>query len=190
MYFHYTLGAHFSPILQYSHPTLHISYLQTGNPTHSTFLHHIWNTDDFIQRKATPASTRPRRPLSYRNPDAGVLGALSGGIASREQDDQHCLTDERRAAQCIHQPAVGYTSGQGYATEATIGLIDYARRQLGVEGVLGFCSRRDMRSRRVLEKIGLEFRGERKLKLFGGAQNAVYALPGMHPDLTVYGMDD
>ena len=92
-------------------------------------------------------------------------------------------------------PDVGYAilpeeSGRGYATEAAAGLIEYARRELGVEGVAGFCGKDDMRSRRVLEKIGMEFRGERQLKAFGGKESAVYCWPGMSADLKVYGIDD
>lgn len=72
-------------------------------------------------------------------------------------------------------PNVGYTvlsekNGKRYATEAAIGLVDSARRQLGLQGVFGFCSKGDTRSRRVLGKIWLEFRG---------GYSAGYASPGM-----------
>lgn len=68
-------------------------------------------------------------------------------------------------------PDIGYAilpneSGNGYATEATLGLLDYARRELGVSEVVGFCGKDDIRSRRVLEKIEMDFRGERRLMVF------------------------
>lgn len=92
-------------------------------------------------------------------------------------------------------PDIGYTilpeeNGKGYATEAALGLLDYARRELGVKEVFGFCGTNDARSRHVMQKIGLEFKGERKLQVFGGAHSAVYAMPGMNSDLKVYGIDD
>lgn len=68
--------------------------------------------------------------------------------------------------------------------------MQYARRELGVEAVLGFCDPENARSRRVLEKIGLEFRGVRGLRVFGGRSSAVYALPEMSLDLKTYGVDD
>lgn len=48
----------------------------------------------------------------------------------------------------------------------------------------------DACSARVSQKIGLQFRGKRKLRVFGGAHSAVYAWPEMSQDLTVYGIDD
>lgn len=92
-------------------------------------------------------------------------------------------------------PDIGYTilpeeSGKGYATEAAKALIEYARRELGVDAVVGFCDANDGRSRRVLEKIGLQDRGVRKLRVFGGKLSAVFASEGMGRDLTIYGIDD
>lgn len=92
-------------------------------------------------------------------------------------------------------PDIGYSmlpeeSGKGYASEAGRGLIEYARRELGIQGVFGFCGRDDSRSRRVLEKIGLEFRGERRLRVFGGKESAVFASRVMSLDLKEYGLDD
>jgi RimJ/RimL family protein N-acetyltransferase len=93
------------------------------------------------------------------------------------------------------RPDIGYTilpdqSGKGYATEAAAALLEYAQRSLGIDGVFGFCDKNNKRSTRVLEKIGLEYRGQRKLKVFGGSESVVYALKGMDQDLKVYGVDD
>lgn len=92
-------------------------------------------------------------------------------------------------------PDIGYAFvpdewGKGYAPEAAIALIDYALREFDVKGVFGFCEPDNKPSRRVLEKIGLEFRGEKILRLFDGTRSAVYALPEMDSDLSVYGMED
>jgi RimJ/RimL family protein N-acetyltransferase len=91
-------------------------------------------------------------------------------------------------------PDVGYAilpeeNGKGYATEAAKGVLEYARKDLGIEDAFGFCAAEDMRSRRVLEKVGLMFRGIADLIVFGGKRSAVYALPSME-DLTVYNLTE
>lgn len=59
---------------------------------------------------------------------------------------------------------------------------------LGLEGVFGFTGRDNADSRKVCERIGLEFRGVYPLEAFGGELSAVFALPGMGADLSVYGI--
>lgn len=78
---------------------------------------------------------------------------------------------------------------KGYATEAAKALMEYANKTLGVDAVFGFCSPANQRSRGALEKLGMEFRGIKALKVFGDEESAVYALPGMSEDLSVYNVD-
>jgi RimJ/RimL family protein N-acetyltransferase len=78
---------------------------------------------------------------------------------------------------------------KGYATEAAKALLEYASKNLGMDAVFGFCSPANQRSRGALEKIGMEFRGVKPLKVFGGEDSAVYVLPGMSDDLSVYNLD-
>ncbi|KAK8033348.1 GNAT family acetyltransferase [Apiospora marii] len=59
---------------------------------------------------------------------------------------------------------------------------------LGLKGVFGFASSENADSRKVCERIGLEFRGVYPLEAFGGHPSAVFALPGMGADLSVYGI--
>ncbi|KAF7585409.1 hypothetical protein BBP40_010980 [Aspergillus hancockii] len=201
------MAADFSPPPSFSIPTkrLHISYLQPRNPAHSTFLHHLWNTDDFIQAEGNTGLDTPEKAAKFivtrvqgdynRNKHGQMLVLLKPYARASLVESKMIGIVSLMKGERYSQPDVGYTilpekSGKGYATEAAIGLIDYARRELGVEGVFGFCGNGDMRSRRVLEKVGLEFRGERKLKQFSRAPRAVYASPGMAEDLRVYGIDD
>ncbi|KOS42996.1 hypothetical protein ACN38_g6108 [Penicillium nordicum] len=91
-------------------------------------------------------------------------------------------------------PDIGFTilpeeGRKGYATEAAKALMEYANKTLGVDAVFGFCSPANQRSRGALEKLGMEFRGVKPLKVFGGKESAVYALPGMDEDLSVYNVD-
>jgi RimJ/RimL family protein N-acetyltransferase len=92
-------------------------------------------------------------------------------------------------------PDIGYTilpeeSGKGYATEAAKGLLEYAKVELDIHAAFGFCAATDMRSRRVLEKIRMEYRGVAALSVFGEKESAVYALPGMDQDLGVYNLTE
>lgn len=195
------MTADFSPPPSFSIPTerLHISYFQPGNPEHSAFLARLWSksgidtpekADKFIKTRVQADYNRNKygqllvslKPL----PNASLAESKLIGVVSLMKGEP---------PNAYLQPDIGYSivpeeEGKGYATEAAIGLLDYARRELGVEGAFGFCGKNDSRSRRVLEKIGFEFRGERKLRVFGGADSAVYALPGMDQDLKVYGIDD
>ncbi|OKL62050.1 hypothetical protein UA08_02402 [Talaromyces atroroseus] len=204
------MSTHFSPPSSFSIPTerLHISYIQPENPDHHAFIVHLWNTEQFIQTCGNTGIDTPEKAKEFcknrvqadynRNkhgqflvslkphPDASLAESkLIGMVSLMKGEPPNAYT-------C---PDIGYTmlpeeNGKGYATEAALGLLDYARRELNVTGVFGFCSKDNPASRRVLEKLGLEFRGLRKLRIFGGSLDAVYATPEMSSDLTVYGIDD
>ena len=59
-------------------------------------------------------------------------------------------------------------SGKGYATEAAAGVLEYAKKELGINAVFGLCDAETRRSCRVLEKIGMESRGVKPLRLSVG----------------------
>lgn len=197
-----------SPSPSFSIPTdrLHISYFQVDNPEHSDFLVRLWNTDDFIKscgntgldtREKAAAFIKNRVHNDYqRNKHGQFLVSLKPHPdASLEESRLIGVVSLMKPPNAYHAPDIGYTilpeeSGKGYATEASLGLLDYARRELGINDVFGFCGHDDARSARVLQKIGLQFRGNRKLRVFGGAHSAIYAWPHMSQDLTVYGIDD
>ena len=181
-------------------PRLQITPFDPANQTHCAFLVKVWNTDDFINSCGhtsvdTPekaASFIQRRKLSdyarYRHGiflvslrDGKPIGTVS--LMKGTPPDPY-----------YSAPDVGYAilpeeSGKGYATEAAKGMLEYARKDLGIEGAFGFCAAEDMRSRRVLEKVGLNFRGIGDLIVFGGKRSAVYALPSME-DLTIYNLTE
>ncbi|RAK80169.1 GNAT family N-acetyltransferase [Aspergillus fijiensis CBS 313.89] len=196
-----------SPILT-STPRLHISLL-SPTPTHSTFLHHLWTSPDF---------TTSCGPSPFKTPDdaTAFLTNRLQSIYTTSNHQRGIFLLSRRPhptaplAESVpvgtislmqgtppdgySVPDIGFSvlpeeSGRGYATEAGRAMVEYACTELGVGGVFGFCDVDNARSRRVLEKIGLEFRGERALKVFGGKRSAVYALPGMAKDLGVYGVE-
>ncbi|KAJ6171913.1 Acyl-CoA N-acyltransferase [Penicillium chermesinum] len=199
----------FTPPEHFSIPTerLHISYLAPGNNSHSSFLHHIWNTEEFVKSQGETGLDTVEKAAEFitnrvqsdygRNrygqmlvslkpyPTASLLESTPIGIVSLMKGD---------GKDAYTAPDIGYTilpeeNGKGYATEAAAGLIAYAQNELGVECVLGFCDHEDRRSQRVLEKIGMELQGKRHLKFFGRAYSAVYAFPGVE-DLRKYGIHD
>ncbi|KAK7956123.1 acyl-CoA N-acyltransferase [Apiospora aurea] len=103
-------------------------------------------------------------------------------------------------------------AGKGYATEVGKRIVKYATdpkpsptseaasadgddddvpregEGLGLEGVFGFTSSDNADSTKVCQRIDLEFRGIYPLEAFGSGMSAVFALPGMQADLSVYGI--
>ncbi|EED22803.1 conserved hypothetical protein [Talaromyces stipitatus ATCC 10500] len=190
----------FSPPPSFSIPTerLHISYIQPGNPDHTSFFMHVWNLEEikrFIGKR--DLDTLEKVDVFIKNQVQAEYNRAGYGrfLVSLKPHPQASLAESKHiglVSLILREPPNGYPHpdigyafvpehwGKGYATEAAIALINYARREFGVTGVFG---------RRVLEKIGLEFRGELTLRAFDGIQSAVYALPGMNPDLSVYGIE-
>ncbi|KAJ6131189.1 hypothetical protein N7523_001649 [Penicillium sp. IBT 18751x] len=190
----------FPPGFRISTSRLHITPFDPTNQIHCKFLVQLWNTDDFINSNGRTGIDTPEKASSFiqnrvipsyaRNRHGMFLVSLHDGrhigmvsLMKGSPPDAHYTA-----------PDVGYTilpeeSGKGYATEAGKGILEYAEKDLGIESAFGFCAAEDMRSRRVLEKIGLVFRGVGDLVVFGGKRSAVYALPSMG-DLEVYNLTE
>ena len=60
--------------------------------------------------------------------------------------------------------------GQGYATEAAVALLEYARRKLGVKHFTATCDTENAASRHVMEKLGMVLKEER-----GGRHNKQFS---------------
>lgn len=63
--------------------------------------------------------------------------------------------------------------GRGLASEAAQGVVDWMFARTGVPEIIGFAHVDNLASRRVLEKLGMAFEGERA---FAGLPNAFYRL--------------
>lgn len=68
----------------------------------------------------------------------------------------------------LPSPDVGFALlpehwGMGYVTEAALAAIEHGREALGLEEILGITTPHNLRSIRVLEKLGLKFVEERAL---------------------------
>jgi [ribosomal protein S5]-alanine N-acetyltransferase len=66
--------------------------------------------------------------------------------------------------------------GMGYAYESSVGIIDWARRSLGVARVVGITKPDNQGSIRVLKKLGLRF--ERIVTSPEGQQSSLFTPPG------------
>lgn len=97
-------------------------------------------------------------------------------------------------------PDIGFAllpqyTGKGYAQEAGRAMMEYATKDkseggLGYDGIFGFTSATNAKSRKACESLGLEFRGIYPLAVFGGGRSAVYALSDMDKDLKKYGVGE
>lgn len=183
-------------------PRLFISHFLPSSPSHASFLLKLYNSHLFIAAEGRTGidtlekahkvlqaysdrqakygfgqyivSVKPSSSLSYE--EAIPIGNVSLMIGDYKVPDVGFAILEEE-------------NGKGYATEAGKEIIRHALEDLKLDGVLGFTGEGNERSRRVLEKVGLEERGKRKLKAFGGKESVVYAWPGMG-ELREYGFED
>ncbi|KAJ6111184.1 GNAT family acetyltransferase [Penicillium sp. IBT 16267x] len=187
---------------------LHISYFIHDSLLHTLFLVKLWNSKEFIEaccvtgiNTAEKASDflRTRVHSEYaRNGYSMFLVSLKphGNATLAESTPIGTVALMKGVpANAYLAPEIGFAivpeeNDHGYATEAAVALLEYSRNELGVDAVLGFCDKEDTHGARVLEKVGFEYRGEREFKVLGGKRSAVYALPWMSKDLTVYGVHD
>lgn len=198
-------------------PRLYLSYLIASNDAHCDFVVHLYNTPEFIASiGGTPTSIttteaarqyierrfqaehsrngygtylvslKPASPDVYSGDSFGdvLKGCSPIGTVSLTRG----LSSDAYKAPDIGFAIIPELNGKGYATEAARELIDYAQKNLGVDAIFGFFEKGNARSRRVVEKLGLEDRGVRSLKNFGGAESEVWTSPGMDTDLAVYGL--
>jgi RimJ/RimL family protein N-acetyltransferase len=162
----------------------------------------LWNTDDFISSCGRTGLDTPEKASEFiqRRIIADYNRNGYGIFLLSQQTDMKLVGTVslmKGAPPGPHYlaPDVGYAilpeqSGKGYATEAALALLGYAKTALGIDAAFGFCDVGNKRSCRVLEKVGMEFKGVKSLKVFGGKSSAVYTLPGMSQDLGVYGLED
>ncbi|KAJ5863050.1 hypothetical protein N7455_007118 [Penicillium solitum] len=196
-------GFFFPPNFTIPTGRLQISPFNPTDPTHCDFLVQLWNTDDFISSCGkTGVTTREKASSFLENRILKSYAYHGYGIflVSQRTDDglqpigtvslmRGIPPDPHYLAPDIGFAILPEEGRKGYATEAAKALMEYAKKTLGVDAVFGFCSPANQRSRGALEKLGMEFRGIKPLKVFGDEESAVYALPGMSEDLSVYNVD-
>ncbi|PIL34166.1 hypothetical protein GSI_03877 [Ganoderma sinense ZZ0214-1] len=77
---------------------------------------------------------------------------------------------------------------KGYAKEAAAAFLEWAKRERGVDVVLGLFDPANEGSNATFRSLGFEDRGVHKLVAFGGVMGAVWISPGANTDLSVYGI--
>lgn len=197
-----------SPTFSVPSERLHISYFLPDSPEHCAFLVKLWNTEEFIKTSGRTSIDTPEKASNFlRNRVHADYSRNNYGIflVSLKPNESATLSESTPigtvslmrgdSPDSYLAPDIGFAilpeqTGKGYATEAAVALLEYAHKELGVDSVFGFCAHDDRHSARVLEKIGFEFRGDKKLKVFGGKESAVYVLPGMSQELSVYNLHD
>ena len=98
-----------------------------------------------------------------------------------------CLTKGTNA-DSFDIPDIGFAivpemNGKGYATESAQCLLDYVKRELGIDTVFGMTASENVASARVMEKLGMQDLGVQNLH---GGPGRVFASPGFK-DLEKYG---
>lgn len=194
-------------------PRLYISYFQPDDTTHCNFLIELYNTPEFIASiggKPTsitnPEAARERlkgrfRAEHARNGYGTYLVSLKGqeispsfGDAIAESTPVGTISLMRgEGPNAFTVPDLGFATlpahmHKGYAKESAKGLLAYAKKNLGVGAVLGLFDPQNQASSAVFRSLGFEDRGVTTLKAFRGVQGAVWVLPGMAQDLSVYGI--
>jgi RimJ/RimL family protein N-acetyltransferase len=185
----------------------YLSKFNPDNPEHCEFLVTLWNTPLFISSEGkTDIDTLKKAKERIEERFLGEYERNGYGqflVSLKPHPSASYLESPFIGTVCLNigdspnshtVPDIGYVTlpeycGKGYATEASKLLMKYAKEELGVKGIFGFCDPKNLASRRVMEKAGFEYRGTQKLTCFGGALSIVYALPDMEQDLTVYGVN-
>ncbi|KAJ5599338.1 hypothetical protein N7450_000405 [Penicillium hetheringtonii] len=204
MAFETARSSSFPPGFCISTSRLNISLFDPDNLIHTKFLVRLWNTDDFIDACGRTSITTPEKASSFiRNRLLLQYKINQYGMFLVSLKNQETMPDTpigtvslmKGSPPDLHYtaPDIGFAvlpehSGKGYAAEAANGVLEWAKFHLGMEAVFGFCDPLNQRSRRVLDKIGMEFRGITELHVFGGRTTAIYVLPGMSEDLAIYGL--
>jgi len=186
-------------------PRLFLSHLIADNPKHCELISNLFykqsetegpeNTEkakNFINGRCNSLLARLGYGIflcSLKTESNELKDATPVGIITLIKGDE---TQEGEIACTL--PDVGFQMlpremRKGYATEGAQAVIRYATEKLGLEGVVGFTSTTNIASQRTLEKVGLEYRGERNLAAFGEEPSKVYALHGMK-DLKEYNIPD
>lgn len=184
------------PNFHISTPRLYLSYFLPTSDAHVDFIFELFNSPSFIAAVGDTGMTtrdlargriqafvnthekigygqylislKPDNSSSFYLSNATPIGAVS--LLLREG--------------FYSVPDIGFAitpseHGKGYASEAATALMEYARKEHGVTQFTGYTRPGNIGSRKTMEKCGLKFWGEMKLRRFEGRVDAVYCSDGM-----------
>ncbi|KIY67105.1 putative GNAT family acetyltransferase [Cylindrobasidium torrendii FP15055 ss-10] len=179
------------PAFRIETPRLVLGHLFADNPVHQQFIVDLYNTPEFHAAEGKTGIDTPEIAQKYINGRIKTLFEKFGyshyAVYVKGDEEKPIGTvgltsgDEEAS---FPGPDVGFVflpeaMGKGYATEAASGLVAYAQKELGVKLIFGMTGEHNTRSQKVMERMGMEFRGKKKLKMFGGQESMVYVLKGM-----------
>jgi len=190
-------------------PRLYLHYFIPTNPKHCDFLVELYNSPLFISTEGETGITTAEKAKERiesrfvaehrRNNYGTFLVSLKPETPTTKKLEEATLIGsvgltKGDAPEAFPAPDVGFAMvpemvNKGYATESARALLDYVKKKLGLVEVLGFTDPTNTPSQRVMEKLGMESKGVKKLKPFGGKEGMVFVLPGMAP-LEKYGIDE
>lgn len=189
------------PSFRLETPRLIISHIFADNPMHCQFIVDLYNTHLFLEGEGKTGIDTPELAQRFINGRIkGLFDKFGYGhyLISSKQDETKPLgtvsLTQGDSVKSFPGPDIGFAllpeaTGMGYATEAAVALIEYAKETLGVALIFGFCAPSNTKSRAALERVGMEDRGVMKLKMFGNQPTAVYALRGLK-ELSEYGVGE
>ncbi len=188
------------PLFKIETPRVIISHLLPDDNSHCEFIVALYNSPLFIADSGKTGVDTPAIAQRFINGRVKGLHSKYGyGIylVSLKEDSRPIgivSLVKGDAIESFPAPDVGFAflpeaTGKGYATEAARALLDYAGNELGVKEVFAFCKPHNAKSRGVMERLGMEYRGVKKLKMFGSEESAVYVLAGMK-ELADYGIGE
>lgn len=179
-----------------STPRLYLPYFLPTSDAHVDFVHELFNHPSFIA--AVGDTGIPTRELARgrvqafaeTQKDIGygqyLISLKPPGSSSYDVSNAIPIGSVslllRKGFYTV--PDIGFAiipseHGKGYASEAAAALMEYARREHGVTQFTGYCRVGNVGSRKTMEKCGLRFWGEMKLRRFNGKVTAVYCSEGM-----------
>ncbi|KAF5879038.1 putative acyl- n-acyltransferase protein [Botrytis fragariae] len=189
------------PIFHLTTPHLFIGYFDANNPIHCTFLVTLYNTPEFIAAEGKTAIISPeaaRERIATRFVEEHARNGYGQFLVYLRSDSDPsfsaaipigsvCLTKGNNP-DSFDLPDVGFAlvsevHGRGYATEAARALLEYVKKEQGLENYFGFTSSGNAASMRVMKKLGMVDLG---VQPFQGEETHVFASPGIE-DLEKYG---
>jgi RimJ/RimL family protein N-acetyltransferase len=178
-------------------PHLFLSYFIPTNPKHCSFLVTLYNSPLFIASEGKTEivnQEKARERIIGRFVEEHKRHGYGTYLVSLKTTPTTTFSEappigsvsltRGLSPEALPIPDIGFAiipemNGRGYATESAQHLLEHVKREKGLNEVFGFCDPESARSKRVMEKLGMQRQGIWKLSAFGDQLAQVFMLPGM-----------
>jgi RimJ/RimL family protein N-acetyltransferase len=165
---------------------LTLTHFLPDKPEHCSFLVELYNSPLFLSTEGqtditTPEAAQKRIATRFINEHKrNGYGTYLVSLKDTKKPIGSVSLIKGNDPGSFEHPDIGFALipdmvGKGYATEAAKAMLECT----GVKEYFGFTDPENVPSTKVLERLGMERRGIRKLKPFGGREGLVYTAPGM-----------